>query len=119
MGADVPLAGQRGEVRRRVRKPNFRFCTRTRTARFSGTHANEFIGEVHDRMPVVLEPDQFDPWLSGEAGVELSGCGASACSSTSSRTSRTRSAGWSDGGNVRIGTRMAKGKPERLRSDSA
>jgi hypothetical protein len=22
-------------------------------------------------MPVVLEPDQFDPWLSGEAGAEL------------------------------------------------
>jgi putative SOS response-associated peptidase YedK len=33
--------------------------------------ANEFVGEVHDRMPVVLEPDQFERWLSGEAGVEL------------------------------------------------
>lgn len=27
--------------------------------------------------------------------------------------------GWSDGGNVRIETRVAKGNPERLRSDSA
>jgi putative SOS response-associated peptidase YedK len=35
------------------------------------TDANEFVGEVHDRMPVVLEPDQFEPWLSGSAGVEL------------------------------------------------
>jgi putative SOS response-associated peptidase YedK len=35
------------------------------------TDANEFVGVVHDRMPVVLEPDQFEPWLMGKAGVEL------------------------------------------------
>ena len=35
------------------------------------TDANEFVAEVHDRMPVVLEPDQFEPWLSGNAGIEL------------------------------------------------
>jgi putative SOS response-associated peptidase YedK len=35
------------------------------------TDANEFVAEVHDRMPVVLEPDQFEPWFSGSAGVEL------------------------------------------------
>jgi putative SOS response-associated peptidase YedK len=35
------------------------------------TDANEFVAEVHDRMPVVLEPDQFEPWLSGGAGAEL------------------------------------------------
>jgi putative SOS response-associated peptidase YedK len=35
------------------------------------TDANEFVGEVHDRMPVVLEPDQFEPWLTGRAGLEL------------------------------------------------
>jgi putative SOS response-associated peptidase YedK len=35
------------------------------------TDANEFVGEVHDRMPVFLESDQFEPWLSGRAGVEL------------------------------------------------
>src|SRR5712671_4261866 len=29
------------------------------------TDANGFVAEVHDRMPVVLEPDQFEPWLSG------------------------------------------------------
>jgi len=22
-------------------------------------------------MPVILEPNQFEPWLSGEAGVEM------------------------------------------------
>jgi putative SOS response-associated peptidase YedK len=26
---------------------------------------------VHDRMPVILEVDQFEPWLSGRAGGEL------------------------------------------------
>jgi putative SOS response-associated peptidase YedK len=35
------------------------------------TDANEFVAEVHDRMPVILEADQFEPWLSGGAGVEI------------------------------------------------
>ena len=35
------------------------------------TDANEFIAEIHDRMPVILEANQFEPWLSGKAGVEL------------------------------------------------
>jgi putative SOS response-associated peptidase YedK len=35
------------------------------------TDANEFVAEVHDRIPVVLEPDQFEPWLTGTSGVEL------------------------------------------------
>ena len=35
------------------------------------TDANEFVAEVHDRMPVILEADQFEPWLTGSAGVEL------------------------------------------------
>jgi putative SOS response-associated peptidase YedK len=34
------------------------------------TEPNEFVAEVHDRMPVLLEPDQFDHWLSGEMTVE-------------------------------------------------
>jgi putative SOS response-associated peptidase YedK len=34
------------------------------------TEPNEFVAEVHDRMPVLLTPDQFAPWLSGEAGTE-------------------------------------------------
>ena len=25
----------------------------------------------HDRMPVLLEPDQFTPWLSGTLGSEI------------------------------------------------
>ena len=35
------------------------------------TDANEFVAEVHDRMPVILEADQFEPWLSERAGIEL------------------------------------------------
>ena len=35
------------------------------------TEPNDFVRELHDRMPVILEPDQFEPWLSGEAGVEM------------------------------------------------
>jgi len=33
--------------------------------------ANEFVGEVHDRMPIILEADQFAPWLTGRAGLEV------------------------------------------------
>ena len=35
------------------------------------TDANEFVAEVHDRMPATLEGDRFEPWLSDRAGVEI------------------------------------------------
>ena len=35
------------------------------------TAANEFVGEVHDRMPVILESHNFEPWLSCKIGMEL------------------------------------------------
>lgn len=34
------------------------------------TQPNQFVAEVHDRMPVLLTKDQFNPWLSGDAGTE-------------------------------------------------
>jgi putative SOS response-associated peptidase YedK len=34
------------------------------------TDANEFVGKIHDRMPVVLRPKDFDAWLTGHAGIE-------------------------------------------------
>ncbi len=34
------------------------------------TEPNKFVAEVHDRMPVLLQPAQFDGWLSGELGRE-------------------------------------------------
>ncbi len=30
------------------------------------TSANEILAPVHHRMPVILPPDAFDPWLDGE-----------------------------------------------------
>jgi putative SOS response-associated peptidase YedK len=30
------------------------------------TEPNAFVAEVHDRMPVLLMPNQFDHWLCGE-----------------------------------------------------
>ncbi len=35
------------------------------------TNANEFVRDIHDRMPALLEPDQFTPWLSGSVGTEI------------------------------------------------
>lgn len=35
------------------------------------TEPNELVAEVHDRMPVLLAERDFEPWLRGEAGVEL------------------------------------------------
>jgi putative SOS response-associated peptidase YedK len=29
------------------------------------------VGELNDRMPVILEPEQFEAWLTGAAGLEL------------------------------------------------
>jgi putative SOS response-associated peptidase YedK len=35
------------------------------------TEPNEFVAEVHDRMPVLLTQEQFVPWLNGDADVEF------------------------------------------------
>ena len=35
------------------------------------TDANELAAKVHDRMPVLLQPKDFDSWLAGNAGSEL------------------------------------------------
>jgi putative SOS response-associated peptidase YedK len=35
------------------------------------TEPNSFVAQVHDRMPVLLTERQFDPWLSGDSGVEV------------------------------------------------
>ena len=34
------------------------------------TEPNVIAAEIHDRMPVLLTQAQFEPWLSGKAGVE-------------------------------------------------
>jgi putative SOS response-associated peptidase YedK len=35
------------------------------------TDASEFVADVHDRMPVILEADQFESWVTGQAGTKL------------------------------------------------
>ena len=35
------------------------------------TEANKLVSKIHDRMPVLLTPYQFDAWLSGSAGPEV------------------------------------------------
>jgi putative SOS response-associated peptidase YedK len=35
------------------------------------TAANDFVGEVHGRMPVILERADFDGWLYRSSGIEL------------------------------------------------
>lgn len=35
------------------------------------TNANALAAKVHDRMPVLLQPQDFDAWLKGTAGAEL------------------------------------------------
>jgi putative SOS response-associated peptidase YedK len=35
------------------------------------TEPNKFVAEVHDRMPVLLAEKDYEPWLSGKAGLEL------------------------------------------------
>jgi putative SOS response-associated peptidase YedK len=35
------------------------------------TDANALAREIHDRMPVLLEPHQIGAWVNGEAGTEL------------------------------------------------
>jgi putative SOS response-associated peptidase YedK len=35
------------------------------------TEPNKFVAEVHDRMPVLLAEEDYEPWLSGNAGLEL------------------------------------------------
>ncbi len=35
------------------------------------TEPNKFVAQVHDRMPVLLAEKDYEPWLSGNAGLEL------------------------------------------------
>jgi putative SOS response-associated peptidase YedK len=35
------------------------------------TEPNKFVAEVHDWMPVLLAEKDYEPWLSGKAGLEL------------------------------------------------
>jgi putative SOS response-associated peptidase YedK len=38
----------------------------TRTFAILTTNANELVADIHDRMPVILKPEDFDRWLGSE-----------------------------------------------------
>ena len=35
------------------------------------TNANALAGKVHDRMPVLLQPEDFPRWLAGTASTDM------------------------------------------------
>jgi putative SOS response-associated peptidase YedK len=63
--AALTVAGLWDEWRDKANGDTLKSCTMIITA------PNEFVAEVHDRMPVLLSEQDFEPWLSGEAGREM------------------------------------------------
>src|ERR1700730_18697474 len=63
--APITIAGLWDEWRDRQAGETIRSCA------MIITDANEFVGELHDRMPVILEPEQVEAWLTGTAGLEI------------------------------------------------
>jgi putative SOS response-associated peptidase YedK len=64
-GQVISFAGLWDEWKDRATGETLKSCTMIITA------PNAMVAEVHDRMPVVLGPDQFTPWLENEAGLEI------------------------------------------------
>src|SRR5438046_205536 len=64
-GPLLTIAGLWSEWRDRVNDETLTTCT------MMTTEANTFISAIHDRMPVLLDKEGADAWLSGEAGTEL------------------------------------------------
>jgi len=64
-GAPLSFAGLWDEWQDRETSQPVKSCTIIVTA------ANEFARQVHDRMPVIVDPAQFEPWLTGAAGADV------------------------------------------------
>ena len=64
-GSPLTFAGLWDEWKDRSNGEKLRSCT------MIITEPNAFVAEVHDRMPVILDDEDFEPWLRGEAGIEL------------------------------------------------
>jgi putative SOS response-associated peptidase YedK len=60
-GAPITIEGLWDEWRDRQAGETIRSCS------MIITDANEFVGELHDRMPVMLEPEQLEAWLTGRS----------------------------------------------------
>ena len=61
----LTVAGLWDEWRDKERGETLKSCT------MIITEPNEFVAEVHNRMPVLLGEKDFEPWLFGKAGVEV------------------------------------------------
>jgi SOS response associated peptidase (SRAP) len=64
-GSPLSIAGLGDEWHDKERDEALKSCT------MIICDANDFVGQVHDRMPVLLEPRQSDGWLTAQAGVEV------------------------------------------------
>jgi putative SOS response-associated peptidase YedK len=64
-GSVLTIAGLWSDWRDRVNDETLTTCT------MIITEANSFISAIHDRMPVLLDRESADAWLSGEAGQLL------------------------------------------------
>ena len=64
-GSVLTFAGLWEDWRDRVNNETIASCT------MIITKANSFVSAIHDRMPVILEPENIGSWLSGNVGTEL------------------------------------------------
>jgi putative SOS response-associated peptidase YedK len=64
-GAPITVAGLWDEWRDRQAGETIRSCA------MIVTEANRFVAKLHDRMPAILEPEQFEAWLTGAAGLDI------------------------------------------------
>jgi putative SOS response-associated peptidase YedK len=64
-GLPITIAGLWDEWKNPESGERLRSCT------MLITEPNKLAAEIHDRMPAILEAENFAPWLSGDAGEEL------------------------------------------------
>ena len=64
-GQVITIAGLWDEWKEKASDETLKSCT------MIITEPNKFVAEVHDRMPVLLNEKDYEPWLSGKAGLEL------------------------------------------------
>jgi putative SOS response-associated peptidase YedK len=64
-GSILTFAGLWEEWRDRVNNETIASCS------ILITDANKFTSAIHNRMPVILEPENIGPWLKGDVGTEL------------------------------------------------
>ena len=46
-------------------------CEQVKSCTLIVSEPNELTAKIHDPMPVLLQPEDFDLWLNGTVGIEL------------------------------------------------